>query len=227
MQRMEILLKPVVEWQDESVADWSCALGAYLAEKGLEVKQGFRLPGYEALELLGKDMKAELILSASERLMVLEGFPVVDAGQEEVARILLYFARKMGAERLFIPAESGVEEKFWQKAGAQTLPEPQALSERIKREKIAVESLGGVSLLVRYQGKALLCLEPIACSVHAPGLISLAQRRLEKHFGGPLGFASRVAGDCPWALEREQWDDVLAYSRLEAFEVLVERLLQI
>lgn len=225
MPRMEMILKPVVEWQEENVEDWSCALGAYLTDKGLEVKRGFRLPGYEALELLGEGMKAELILSASERLMVLEGFPVVNARQEEAVRILLYFARKMGAERLFIPAESGAEEQFWQKAGAQALPEPQPLSEKIKREKIAVESLGGVSLLVCYQGEPVLCLEPIACSVHAPGLICLAQRRLEKYVGGPLGFVSRVAGYCPWVLEREQWDDVLAYSRIKAFEILAERLL--
>lgn len=225
MSRMEIFLKPALEWQEESLEDWCCALGAFLYDEGIEVKRGFHLPGYEVLEIQGEGLQAELILSASERLMVLEGFPVKSARQEDMARTLLRFARNMGAQRLFIPAESRIEEAFWLQAGGQPLPDRKPLEEKIRREYVVVESLGGVSLLVRYQGEQVLCLEPITCTVHAPGLISLAGRRLEKHFGGPLGFTSRVAAYCPWELKREQWDDLLAYSRLKAFEILAEQLL--
>lgn len=224
MPRMEIFLDPALEWQEESLEDWCCALGAFLCDTGVEVKRGFRLPGYEVLEIQGEEIQAELILSASERLMVLEGFPVGNSQHRDMAQILLRFARNMGAERLFIPAESNAETEFWRQAGALPVPDPQPLKEKIRRDRVGVESLGLVSLLVRYRGKPALCLELIRCSVHAPGLVSLAGRRLERHFGGPLGFASRVAAQCPWDIEREQWDDLLAFSRLKAFEVLAERL---
>ncbi|WP_407307404.1 hypothetical protein [Desulfosporosinus sp. SB140] len=47
-----------------------------------------------------------------------------------------------------------------------------------------------------------------------------------KMYGGnPLGFASWRAVHCPWAISRDQWDDFLAYSRLQAFDILEELVL--
>jgi len=100
-------------------------------------------------------------------------------------------------------------------------PDPVPLQESILREKVAIKQLAKFSLLVTYEEKPVLCLEPIMCNAHEPGLASLAQRRLEKMYGGtPLGFASRMAVHCPWNITREQWDDLLAFSRLQAFDLL-------
>jgi len=225
MPRMEIFLHPDSEWQKDSLEDWCCALGAFLYDQGIGIKRGFCLPGYEVLEIQGAEFRAELILHASERLVILQGFPIKNIIHEEMAQVLLRFARNMGAEWLFIPTESSRETEFWRQAGGLPLPDPRTLKEKIRRECVSVESLGGVSLLVRYRREPALCLELIACTAHAPGLVSLAGRRLERYFGSPLGFASRIAARCPWELERAQWEDLLAYSRLKAFEVLAAELL--
>ncbi|MHB1652099.1 MAG: hypothetical protein ACYCVD_06420 [Desulfitobacteriaceae bacterium] len=221
MRRMKIQLDPVSDWQQEALEDWRCALGAFLIETGQRVRDGLRLPGYEVLEIIGNDNTAELILSASERLVFLEGLIIEGYMEKEFARFIIRFAREMGARGLFVPVDSLPEECFWQEFGGKLQPEPQPLGGTIKRSQVGVGRLDRLSLLVTYTSQPVLCLEPIACNVHSPGPISLAQYRLEKVFGGgPLGFASRVAAYCPWDIRRSQWDDLLSYSRLQAFELL-------
>lgn len=220
MPRMEIKLNPVIDWHEEALDDWRCALNAFLTEKGQKLKSGPRLPGYEIIEIAGNN-KAEIILSASERLVLLEGLEVGEYFERELAQFVLRFAREMGAKSLFVPVITLSEENFWSGLGGLLHPDPVPLTGEIERAKVSVEKLARLSILINYDQRPALCLEPIACNVHAPGVISLAQRRLEKEFGGqPLGFASRIAIHCPWDFRRRQWDDLLAYSRLQAFEVL-------
>lgn len=227
MPRIEIKLDPVLDWHDEVLDDWQCALGAFLTEKGQRVKPGLRLPGYEILEITGTENNTEIILSASERLVLLEGLAIESYLEKELAQFVIRFAREMGAESLFVPIISVSEENFWSSFGGKIWPDPGPLDGEIKRDKVGVEKLARVSILVTYAGKPALCLEPIICNIHAPGPVSLAQRRLEKELGGrPLGFASRVAVHCPWDLRRTQWDDLLAYSRLQAFELLESLVIQ-
>ena len=138
-----------------------------------------------------------------------------------VARFVVRFASQMGAVGVCVSNASSTERNFWRKLGGVVQPDPVPLQESIRREKVAITKLAKFSLLVTYEGEPGLCLEPIMCNAHAPGLVSLAQRRLEKMYGGtPLGFASRMAVHCPWNITREQWDDLLSFSRLQAFDLL-------
>ncbi|MFZ3371656.1 MAG: hypothetical protein WA131_01305, partial [Desulfitobacteriaceae bacterium] len=102
-------------------------------------------------------------------------------------------------------------------------PDPIPLEGDIFRERVAIQNQSKQSLLITYDEQPVLCLEPVICNAHAPGPISLAQRRLEKEFGGqPLGFASRVAVHSPWEISKAQWDDLLAYTRLQAYDLISE-----
>lgn len=223
MSWMEIRLNPQATWNEESLEDWACALAAFSLAKGKEVQPTIRvLPGYQVLEIEGIIGSGEIILSPSERVVLLEGVKLENL-ERDFAVFLLRFASEMGAISLCVPAEEKAERRFWQSLGGRVRPDPQGLPEEIDRSKVGVKQLADFGLLVTYADHPALCLEPIICNTHAAGPASLAQRRLEKKFGGqPLGFASRIAIHCPWDISKQQWDDLLAYSRLQAFEVFAE-----
>lgn len=222
MPWVEVELKPRFDWNEEALHDWSRALTAFLTDKGVELRPKTKvLPGYQVLSIGDKEKMGAIILSSSERLVLLEGWSLNGPLEEEFAYFTLRFAREMGAVALCTAFSSDAEEEFWRKMGGIIRSDPVALGEKIMRRKVDVHPLGKMSLLVSYEGQPALCLEPIACNAHAPGPVSLAQRRLEKLFGGrPLGFASRVAVHCPWEISKSQWDDLLAFSRLKSFDLL-------
>ncbi len=221
MPWIEIELSPRVEWNEEGLEDWTLALGAFLTERGTGLNPMIRmLPGYNVVQL-GEAGIGELTLSSSERLVILDGLSLKGNVECDFARFVVRFALQMGAVGVCVSNASSTERSFWRKLGGVMKPDPVSLKESILREKVAIKQLAKFSLLVAYEGKPVLCLEPIMCNAHAPGLASLAQRRLEKMYGGtPLGFASRMAVHCPWNITREQWDDLLSFSRLQAFDVL-------
>lgn len=222
MPWVEVELKPNFEWSEEALNDWSHALTAFLTDKGVELRPKARvLPGYQVLSIGEQENMGAIVLSSSERLVLLEGWSLNGPLEQEFAYFTLRFAREMGAVALCTALSSDAEEDFWLKMGGIVRPDPVPLAGKITRRKVDVLPLGKLSILVRYDGQPALCLEPIACNAHAPGPVSLAQRRLEKMFGGrPLGFASRVAVHCPWEISKSQWDDLLAFSRLKSFELL-------
>lgn len=221
MPWIEISLSPRSEWNEEGLNDWTCALGAFLTERGTGLNPQIQiLPGYNIVHL-GEGGIGSLTLSSAERLVIMDRLSLQGTLERDFARFVVRFALQMGALGVCV-ANAGFSEKgFWQKMGGVIKPDPLPLAEAISPEKVAVKQLLRFSLLVTYADKPVLCLEPITCSAHSTGLISLAQRRLEKMCGGnPLGFASRVAFHCPWKISREQWTDLLAYSRLQAFDLL-------
>ncbi len=224
MPWMELELDPQSEWNEEALIDWSCALTAFFAESGYEGQPKIRvLPGYQILTFGNFDKSREIILSASERLVLLEGLSILGEPEREFASFVIRFARQMGARALCISICSEVDKLFWGQMGGKIQPDPIPLEGTIYREKVSIHNQSKQSLLISYDEHPVLCLEPIICNAHAPGLISLAQRRLEKEFGGqPLGFASRVAVHSPWEISKEQWDDLLAYTRLQAFDLIAE-----
>ena len=221
MSWIEIELSPRVEWNEDGLEDWSLALGAFLTKKGTGLNPVIRvLPGYDVVQL-GEEGIGELTLSSSERLVILDGLSLKGNVECDFARFVIRFARQMGALGVCVSNASSTESTFWRKLGGVIQPDPVPLKESIRRGKVAIKQLAKFSLLVTYEGEPVLCLEPIMCNTHSPGLASLAQRRLEKMYGRtPLGFASRMAVHCPWNITREQWDDLLAYSRLQAFDLL-------
>lgn len=222
MPWMELSLDPQSEWDEEGLEDWSEALAAFLTEKGKEIKPCLQvLPGYHLVALGKNEELGELMISSAERLVVLFGLSYESSAEKEFVHLVARFARQMGAVALRVPIMTSKEKTFWQRMGAEIQPDPTQLKEEIHREKVGVEPLYQYNLQVTYKGKPALCLEPIFCTVRAEGVASLAQRRTEKLIGGqPIGFASRISTHCPWELERSQWDDLLAFSRLESFEVL-------
>ncbi|CAA7602926.1 Hypothetical protein DEACI_3749 [Acididesulfobacillus acetoxydans] len=223
MPRVEIKLEPVRDWEEAAWEDWSSALGAFLAESGRSIRNTLRFPGYQVLEIAGSESPAEVVLSASERLVLLEGLRLDGSLEQGIIRFVLRFAREMGAQSFVAPVCSPQEEDFWRALGARFHPDPVGLTGEVERGLVDVQPLSGTSLLITYAGKPAVCLEPIACTAHSPGPVSLAQRRLEKHFGGqPLGFASRISSFCPWDVRKSQWDDLLSYSRLKSYEILAE-----
>lgn len=221
MPWIEIELSPRVEWNEDGLEDWTLALGAFLTERGTGLNPMISmLPGYYVVKL-GEAGIGKLILSSSERLVILDGLSLKGNVECDFARFVVRFARQMGAVGVCVSNASSTERRFWQKLGGVIQPDPVPLHEPICRGKVAIKQLTNYSLLVTYEGAPVLCLEPIICNAHAPGLVSLAQRRLEKLYGGtPLGFASRRAVHCPWNINREQWEDFLSFSRLQAFDLL-------
>lgn len=229
MPWMELSLNPKTDWDEEGLPDWVEALGAFLMEKGKGVKPSLQvLPGYHVLSL-GEDRDAgELLISSSERLIVLMGLTFENSLNREFAGYVARFARELGAVALRAPAHCSAERNFWRKLGARLIPDPILLREKVRREMVGVEALFGQSILVTYRSKPALCLEAIFCTARPGGPVSLAERRLEKLFGEgrPIGFASRISAHSPWKIEKSQWDDLLAYSRLEAYEVLAKLVTQ-
>ena len=224
MSRMELELDPQSEWNEEALADWSCALTAFFAESGYEGQPKIRvLPGYQILTFGNLEKSGEIILSASERIVLLEGWSILGETERELASFIIRCARQMGAKALCISICSEVDRLFWVQRGGKLQPDPIPLDGDVFRERVAIHNQSKQSLLITYDEQPVLCLEPVICNAHAPGPISFAQRRLEKEFGGqPLGFASRVAVHSPWEINKEQWDDLLAYTRLQAFELISE-----
>lgn len=223
MPWMELSLNPQGDWDEEGLADWAEALGAFLTERGKKIKTSLqKLPGYQIVCMGEEEEAGELLISSSERLIVMMGLTVKDSSEREFAEIVTRFARQIGAMALRAPINYVAEKEFWQKLGAQDVPDPMPLREEIQREKVGVEPLYKQSLLVTYKDKPALCLEPIFCTARPNGPVSLAARRLENLLGGgrPVGFASRVSAYSPWEFEKWKWNDLLAYSRLEAYEVL-------
>lgn len=223
MPWIELPLNPVADWNEVGLPDWAEALGAFLTEKGRDINPSLQmLPGYHIIALGEHDEDGELLISSSERLIVLMGVKLQNSSDREFAGVVARFAREIGAVALRAPIHYSSEKEFWKKLGAEVVPDPVLLHEPINREKVGVEPLFKSSLTVTYQGQPVLCLEPIFCTARPNGPASLAERRLEKIFGGgqPIGFASRVSSHSPWEVTKEQWDDLLAYSRLEAYEVL-------
>lgn len=221
MPWIEIELSPRSEWNENGLEDWAQALGSFLSEKGTGLEPQVRmLPGYYVLQL-GEAGIGELTLSRSERLVILDGLSLKGHVECDFARFAVRFARHMGAVGFCVSGASIAERNFWRKLGGVIQPDPIPLKGSIQRGRVTIKQLAKFSLLVMYENKPVLCLEPITCNAHAPGLVSLAQRRLEKMYGGsPLGFASRMAVHCPWVISREQWDDLLSFSRLQAFDLL-------
>lgn len=221
MPWIEIELSPRSEWNEDGLKDWALALGAFLTEKGTELDPQIRmLPGYNVVQL-GEAGVGDLTLSSAERLVILNGLSLKGSVECDFARFVIRFALQMGARGVCVANADFSEKSFWRKLGGIIRPDPVPLEGMISPEKVGVKQLFKFSLLVTYEDEPALCLEPIACNAHSPGLISLAQRRLEKMYGrGPLGFASRVAVHCPWDISRIQWTDLLSYSRLQAFDLL-------
>ncbi|MDP4161113.1 MAG: hypothetical protein Q8911_15365 [Bacillota bacterium] len=220
MPWIEIELSPQTEWNEDGLEDWALALGAFLMERGTELNPQIRmLPGYHVLQL-GDAGIGELRLSSSERLVLLNGFTLKGDTECDFARFVVRFACEMGAVGVCVSSTSFSDRNFWRKLGGVIKPDPVKLEGPIVRSKVAIQQLAKFSLQVTYESKPVLCLEPITCNAHAQGPISLAQRRLEKIYGGHLGFASRLAVHCPWEVSREQWSDLLSYSRLQAFDLL-------
>lgn len=221
MPWIEIELSPRSEWNEDGLQDWVLALGAFLTERGTELNPEIQmLPGYNVVQL-GKEGIGDLTLSRAERLVILNGLSLKGNVECDFARFVVRFALQMGAVGVCVSNAGSSEKGFWRKLGGVIQPDPVLLEGSVCREKVAIRQLAKFSLQVMYENKPVLCLEPIICNAHSSGLISLAQRRLEKMYGGiRLGFASRVAVHCPWIISRGQWADLLAYSRLEAFELL-------
>ncbi|MGE4271358.1 MAG: hypothetical protein AB7E31_00610 [Desulfitobacterium sp.] len=223
MPWMELSIDPLTDWNEEGLADWAEALGAFLTERGREIKTSLqRLPGYLIVRMGEEDEAGELLVSSSERLIVMMGLTVKDDSEREFAEMLTRFAKEMGAVALRAPIHYLAEKSFWQRLGALDVPEPVPLHEEIQRNKVGVELLYMQSLLVTYRDQPALCLEPIFCTARSDGPQSLAARRVEKLLGGgrPIGFASRVSAYSPWQFEKKEWDELLAYSRLESYEML-------
>ena len=221
MSWIEIELSPRSEWNEEGLEDWALALGAFLTERGTGLNPQICMsPGYNVVQL-GEAGIGKLTLSSAERLVILDGLSLKGNVECDFARFLVDFARQMGALGIRVSISSSDEKSFWRKLGGTIQPDPVPLEGSICPENVTIKQLAKFSLLVTYKGEPVLCLEPIACNAHAPGPVSLAQRRLEKMYGGrPLGFASRVAVHCPWKISREQWEDLLSVSRLQAFDLL-------
>ena len=221
MPWIEIELSPHSEWNEDGLNDWVLALGAFLTERGTGLNPQIQmLPGYNVVQL-GKAGIGDLTLSRAERLVILNGLSLKGNVECDFALFVVRFALQMGAVGVCISNTSSSEKGFWRKLGGVIQPDPYPLEGSIHREEVAIRQLAKFSLQVTYESKPVLCLEPIICNAHSPGLISLAQRRLEKMYGGiPLGFASRVAIHCPWIISRKQWADLLSFSRLQAFDLL-------
>ncbi|AGA70236.1 hypothetical protein Desdi_2824 [Desulfitobacterium dichloroeliminans LMG P-21439] len=223
MPWMELCLDPLTDWDEEGLADWAEALGAFLTERGRKITTSLqRLPGYLIVRMGEEDEAGELLVSSSERLIVMMGLTVKNDSEREFAEMLTRFAKEMGAVALRAPIQYLAEKRFWQRLGALDVPEPVLLQEEIQREKVGVELLYKQSLLVTYRDHPALCLEPIFCSARPDGPQSLAARRVEKLLGGgrPIGFASRVSAYSPWQFDKKEWEEILAYSRLESYELL-------
>lgn len=223
MSWIEIELSPETEWNEDNIEDWASALGAFLMENGTELNpQASMLPGYYIFQLGGAGI-GELKLSSSERLVLLNRFTLKGTVECDFVRFVVRFARQMGAVGVCVSGIHCSERDFWKKLGGIVRADPVLLEGAIQKEQVGIQTLAKFSLLVTYERQPVLCLEPIACNAHAPGPISLAQYRLEKMYGGgPLGFASRLAVHCPWKINKEQWNDLLSFSRLPAFNLLEE-----
>ncbi|MEA4902131.1 hypothetical protein [Desulfitobacterium sp.] len=228
MPWMELNLNPADKWNEGCLEDWSAALTAFLLEKGENINPRLHmLPGYYTVALGENEEFGELVISSAERLVVLLGLSYESSVEKELVHFVARFARQMGAVALRAPIMNAKERKFWRQMGAGLYPDPTRLKEDIHREHIRVEPLFQFSLQVTYRDKPALCLEPIFCTARAEGVVSLAQRRTERLLGGrPIGFASRISAHSPWELDRAQWNDLLAFSRLDCFEVL-ERCINI
>lgn len=222
MPWMELSLDPQDDWNEVGLQDWSEALATFLTEKGKEAKPRLQpLPGYHTVALGENEELGELVISSAERLVVLFGLSYESQREKELAHYVAHLARQMGAVALRAPILTSTEKTFWQRMGAELQPDPTHLKEKIQSAKVGVRPLYQYSLQVTYKERPVLCLEPIFCTARSEGVVSLAQRRTEKRIGGqPIGFASRISAHCPWKLERSQWDDFLAFSRLASFEVL-------
>lgn len=226
MAWMEVTLHPMKEWDEEGLANWAVALGAFFMEKGIPMETSLEyLPGYQIIKLDQGEKTGELLISSSERLLVLMGLSFKTYSDWDILNVLSQFARKIGAMALRTRINNIAEKEFWQRRGAIEIPDPVPLQEDIQKRLVEIEPLYKQSLLVRYRGKPALCLEPIFCNGRPEGVVSLAARRLERLLGdgSPIGFASRISAYSPWEFTKVQWDDLLAYSRLEAYEIL-ERL---
>ena len=224
MPWLELKLEPDRDWSVMALDDWVTAFQVFLSKRGMGMRPKTRiLPGYQVVMIEGGETAGEIILSASERVIMLEDWSLRGPLALEMADLMIRVARQVGATALCLPPGSLEEEQYWLGLGAILHQDPVPLEEPVQREHVGVEQLAKLSLLVTYREKPVLCLEPIACNTHGPGPVSLAQRKLEKSFDGrPLGFASRVAVHCPWEIGKEQWDDLLAYSRLCSFDLLLE-----
>lgn len=223
MPWIEIALSPRSDWNEDGLEDWALALGAFLTERGTSLNPQIRmLPGYNVLQLGDKGI-GDLTLSSAERLVILDRLSLKGNVECDFARFVVRFALQMGALGVCVSNASLSERDFWRKLGGVIQPDPIPLEGSINRNNVGIRQLSKFSLLVTYENEPVLCLEPITCNAHPPGLISLAQRRLEKMYGGgPLGFASRVVIRSPWCISQEQWRDLLSFSRLQAFDLLEE-----
>jgi hypothetical protein len=199
MPWIEIELSPRIEWNEDGLEDWTLALGAFFTERGICLKpKSRRFPGYNVVEFSEADI-GQISLSNAERLVILNRFSIKENIEYDFARFLLLFAAQMGAVGICVFNAGPTERSYWSKLGGIIQPDRVSLEGAVCREKVAIKQLTKFSLVVTYMGKPVLCLEPIMCNAHAPGVVSLAQRRLEKKYGGtPLGFASRLAVHCPW-----------------------------
>ena len=228
MLRLVIPLDHGTDWREYSLTEWSNALHPFMAEAKWEMRLAFTHSGYRVVEFgsvqkTGK--RAELIFSSGERAVSLNNFKVEGPWRRTLAEEILHLVKGIGAVGFYTWAE---EEQcsFWCNRGAVVLPEAKPFPEVVCREKINVESLFGSCLLVTYAGHPVLCLEPIVCKRPPLGVISLAQYRVEQMLGGlSLGFSSRVSMRSPWKVPGDVWQDLLSYSRLEAYE-WIERLIE-
>ncbi|MFZ3372942.1 MAG: hypothetical protein WA131_07990, partial [Desulfitobacteriaceae bacterium] len=123
MSWMELELDSQSEWNEEALTDWSCALTAFFAESGYGGQPKIRvLPGYQILTFGSLKKSREIILSASERIILLEGFSILGEPERELAFFIIRFARQMGAKALFVSICSDVDRLFWIQRGGNLQP---------------------------------------------------------------------------------------------------------
>jgi len=222
MPWLKLSLEPDTEWNTLYLEDWEEAIRSFFARRGESFyPKRWEFPGYYIIEMGKNGEWGEITLSQAEKVVVLKNLRLGYEVEDDFAIFICKFARQMGAANLFIFTEN--DHTVWYNYGAIDQPDPEPLKEDIVPEKVGIEPLKNFALGITYGGYPVLCLEPIQCTARSSKLISLSQQRLEKMLGsGPIGFASRMAVQCPWFIEKKQWQDLLAWSRLRCFDRLYE-----
>lgn len=139
MPWIEISLSPRSEWNEEGLNDWTCALGAFLTERGTGLNPQIQmLPGQNIVQL-GEGGIGNLTLSSAERLVIIDRLSLQGSMECDFARFLVRFALQMGALGVCVSNASFSEKNFWQKLGGIIKPDPGPLLEAISPEKVAIK----------------------------------------------------------------------------------------
>ena len=133
MPWMEVKLQPQRDWNEMALDIWVRALQGFLAEKGMRLRPKIRvLPGYQVVSIDGETAPGEIILSASERLVLLEDWCLRGPLDREMAGVVMRVARNTGATALCLPPSAPEAEQFWLSFGAIMHPDPVPLGEQVQ-----------------------------------------------------------------------------------------------